>query len=185
MIAVGRTEIALFDRLFRLQGRMSGPEAQQLHQQRLGRLCAAHHVEEAFGAPVGDAAAIDVETGGGDALQSGAVVDVEFCRAARQSRVALKVELAGGIVAAMAGDAAVVEDRLDVGGVIVAGRSRLRIGASNAAGDVKDHRRKQAIHAYASQARNEFPPSHSTTSSARASKVRRYKTLRSPSRSLN
>src|SRR5262249_27318947 len=78
-------------------------EAQQLHQQRLVRLCAAHHIEEAFGAPVGDAAAIDVETGGGDALQSGAVVDVEFCRAARQPRVTLKVELAGSIVAAMAG----------------------------------------------------------------------------------
>jgi hypothetical protein len=34
-----------------------------------------------------------------------------------------------------------------VGGVIVAGRSRLRLCASNAAGDVKDHRRKQAIYA--------------------------------------
>jgi hypothetical protein len=83
LIAIGRTEITLFDRLFRLKGWMAGPETQQLHQQRLVRRCAAYHVEETFGAPLGDAVAIDVETGGGDALQSGAVVDVEFCRAAR------------------------------------------------------------------------------------------------------
>ena len=134
LIAVGRAEIALFDRLFRLHGRMSGPETQQLHQQRAGRLCAAHHVEEALGAPVGDAAAIDVEPGGGNALGSGAIVDVELGGAARQARIALQVELAGGIVAAVAGDAAVVEDRLDAGGVVVARRSGLRIGASNAAG---------------------------------------------------
>src|SRR6476659_4993619 len=118
---------------------MTSSEVQQLHQQRLGRLYAAHHVEEAFGAPVGDAAAIDVETGGGDAPQSGAVVDVEFCRTARQPRVALKVELTGCIVAAMARDAAIVEDWLNVGGVVVARRSRLRIGAWNAADDEMDH----------------------------------------------
>src|SRR4029453_3241163 len=146
-MTIGRAEISLFNLLFGLQVRMSRPEIQQLDQQRLVRLCAAHDVEEAFDAPVGDAAAVNVETGGRNAPQSGAVVDVEFCRAARQSRVTLKVELAGGIVAAMTGNAAVVEDRLDVGGVIVAGRSRLRLCPSNAAGDVKDHRRKQAIYA--------------------------------------
>ena len=68
--------------------------------------------------------------GGGDALRSGAVVNVELGGAARQARMALQVELAGGIIAAVAGDAAAVE---------------LRIGTSNAAGQRKDHRREQAI----------------------------------------
>ena len=65
---------------------MSGPETQQLHQQRAGGLGAADHVEETLGAPVGDAAAIDVEPGGSNALGSGAVVDVELGGAARQAR---------------------------------------------------------------------------------------------------
>jgi uncharacterized Zn-binding protein involved in type VI secretion len=59
----------------------------------------------------------------------------------------LQVELAGGVVAAVAGDAAVVEDRLDAGGVVVTGRTRLRIGGSNADRQGKNHRREQAIHA--------------------------------------
>ena len=81
---------------------------------------------------------------GATLLSSGAIVDVEFGGAARQARVALQVELAGGIVAAVAGDAAVVEDRLNAGGVVVDRRSRLRIGASNAAGQGKDHQAIQA-----------------------------------------
>jgi hypothetical protein len=37
----------------------------------------------------------------------------------------LQVELAGGIVAAVAGDAAVIEKRLNAGGVVVTGGSEL------------------------------------------------------------
>src|SRR5450755_2889547 len=59
--------------------------------------------------------------------------------------MALQVELAGGVVAAMAGNAAAVEDRLDASQVFVTGRSCLRIGASNAAGQGKNYRRQQAI----------------------------------------
>lgn len=121
----------------------------QLHQQRAGGVGTGRHVEEALGAPIGDAVAIDVEPGRGDAHRPRAVVDTELGGAARQARITLQVELAGGAVAAVAGDAAAVEDRLDAGRVIVAGRSRLRIGASNDAAEGQDRRRKQAIHAQA------------------------------------
>ncbi len=146
LVAVGWAELALADRILRLQGRMPGPETQQLYQQRAGRVGAAHYAEEVLGAAVRDAPAIDVEPGGGDAIESAAIVDVELVGAARQARIALQVELAGGIVATVAGDAAVVEDRLDAGRVVVARRSGLRIGASNADGQGNDHRSKHAIH---------------------------------------
>ena len=128
-IAVGRAVIALADRLLRLHGRMPGPEIEELHQQRAGRLGAARHAEEALGAPIGDAVAVDVEPGGGDAAPSRAVIDVELGGAARQARIALQIELARGIEAAVAGDAAAVEDRLDAGAVVVVGGSGLRMGA--------------------------------------------------------
>jgi hypothetical protein len=84
---------------------------------------------------------------GGDARWSRAVIDVEFGGAARQARVTLQVELAGSVVAAVAADAARVEDRLDVGRVNVIGR--LRVCVSNAAAQGKDHRCEQAIRAQA------------------------------------
>jgi hypothetical protein len=71
LITIGRAEIALLD--------LSSSETHHLYQQRAGRLCAAHHVE-------------DPETGGGDALQPGAVIDVDSIGAARQARMALQVE---------------------------------------------------------------------------------------------
>ena len=142
LIAVGGAEIGFFDWLYRLQARMLDPEAQHLHQQRLAGLYPPTTSKKPLARQSETLRPSMWRRDGGDAFRSGAIVDVEFCRAAGQSRVALKVELAGGIVAAMAGDAAVVENRLDVGGVLIARSSRgLRIGAWNTAGKMKDHPR--------------------------------------------
>src|SRR5262249_56937248 len=116
----------------------------QLHQQRAGGVLVTHDIEEALGAPIGDAMGIDVETGWGNASRSGAIIDVEFDGPALNSGVTLQVELAGGIVATVARDASLVENRLDVGDIVVASGRGLRLNALNASDEKKKNRRQKA-----------------------------------------